>query len=263
MCRVSRFSLKFTRYLTRILSLILVNLGFIARTGIIHPFLFCYACPLASTACPVGVIQNFVAMGRLPLYPLGFLALVFGFFGRSPCGLLCPFGWFQDCMANLGRKLGLKRGTPRLKGSSRYLTPVIVVLVAVITGLPAFCLICPAATLFAIIPWLAVGKIVSFTTWVIVHFIVLLAVTASSLLLGRVWCKYFCPLAFSGVFNRLSLFTLSFNPEKCKRCNLCLLNCPMGIKRPEDIGSSPDCVLCMKCVEICPNNAVEIRFRLR
>jgi len=56
----------------------------------------CYACPLAVLACPIGSIQNFVGLRRVPWYVLGVVGLAGALGGRFACGWLCPFGWFQE-----------------------------------------------------------------------------------------------------------------------------------------------------------------------
>lgn len=61
----------------------------------------CYACPLAAVACPIGSLQHFVGIQRLPWYLLGVLGLVGALGGRLACGWFCPFGWFQELLFRL------------------------------------------------------------------------------------------------------------------------------------------------------------------
>src|SRR5512137_871908 len=60
------------------------------------PGLNCHACPTAVSACPIGILQHFSAIGRIPFALVGFLGVIGMVFGRSVCGWLCPFGWIQD-----------------------------------------------------------------------------------------------------------------------------------------------------------------------
>jgi polyferredoxin len=58
----------------------------------------CYACPLAAFSCPIGSLQHFAGVRRIPAYLLGVLGLIGALGGRVACGWLCPFGWLQEQM---------------------------------------------------------------------------------------------------------------------------------------------------------------------
>jgi ferredoxin-type protein NapH len=79
------------------------------------------------------------------------------------------------------------------------------------------------------------------------------------LLARHVWC-HLCPMGMiSGVFNRGGMFRLVKDGVKCNRCGMCAEVCPMDIDtvREEmettDV-STYDCVLCLRCVDICPRD---------
>jgi polyferredoxin len=61
----------------------------------------CHACPLAVTACPIGVIQHFVGQQQVPWYVLGVIGLAGALGGRLACGWFCPFGWLQELVHRL------------------------------------------------------------------------------------------------------------------------------------------------------------------
>lgn len=79
-------------------STVLLNSGLTAylTKGIPCLALNCHACPLAVTACPVGVIQHSVGLREIPFYVLGVIGLGGALGGRFACGWLCPFGWLQE-----------------------------------------------------------------------------------------------------------------------------------------------------------------------
>ncbi len=82
---------------------------------------------------------------------------------------------------------------------------------------------------------------------------------------GKVWCRYWCPLAkmmqiFSAVFTRfrLSRFAIHSN-DKCIACGECSRNCQVGIdvmdfamKRNELNNFNTSCIGCGICIAVCP-----------
>lgn len=75
----------------------------------------------------------------------------------------------------------------------------------------------------------------------------------------RLWCR-FCPMGMiSGLFNRGGLFRLRKDAGKCTACGVCTEVCPMDITVIRDEMQAEDvscyhCVLCLRCVEKCPQD---------
>ena len=137
------------RILTQAVSFILSNLNFtltpILRTGGVYPFLHCYACPFRIAGCPIGLVQNFVIIGQLPFYLLGFIGVNGVLFGRAFCGWACPFGSFQDLLGSSNKTK--KKALPL--SYAKYVMLFIVIAVAWYTLDTVFCKFCPAGSLFA------------------------------------------------------------------------------------------------------------------
>jgi polyferredoxin len=90
-------------------------------------------------------------------------------------------------------------------------------------------------------------------------FIVLLAL---NLRVTRFWCRALCPLgALLGATSRWSVLGLQKDTAACNQCNLCELHCQGG---DDPIGAAPwrksECLLCMNCLSICPQNGISFRF---
>ena len=79
---------------------------------------------------------------------------------------------------------------------------------------------------------------------------------------GRVWCRFFCPLAaLMHVYARFSRFRILSDKPKCISCGQCTAVCHQGI----DVMSfanrglpmaDPECVRCSACVETCPTGVL-------
>jgi ferredoxin len=79
---------------------------------------------------------------------------------------------------------------------------------------------------------------------------------------GRVWCRFFCPLAaLMHVYARFSRFRILADKKKCISCNVCTSVCHQGI----DVMSfankglamnDPECVRCSACVQSCPTGVL-------
>jgi len=79
---------------------------------------------------------------------------------------------------------------------------------------------------------------------------------------GRVWCRFFCPLAaLMHIYARFSRFGIVAEKKKCISCNVCTSVCHQGI----DVMSfankgapmtDPECVRCSACVQSCPTGVL-------
>lgn len=210
----------------------------------------CYACPLAATACPVGLAAGFAALHLVPLLVLGVLVAVGGLVGSLVCGWACPFGFLQDLLAKVPiRKVRL----PAWTGYGRYAVLVgLVVLVPWFWGEehPLFiCRVCPAGAMEAGLPFMAQqaaggGAVVGMSAlkWAVLGGFLLAAIVTL-----RPWCTVLCPLGGAlALFNRYSVFHLRFARAGCTECNLCRSRCSCGVQVEQRVNTSR-CIRCMEC----------------
>ncbi len=210
----------------------------------------CYACPLASFACPVGLAAQFAALHIWPVLVLGVVVTVGALVGSFVCGWACPFGFLQDLLAKIpARKLRI----PAWMGYGRY-----VVLAALVVAVPYFwgeghvlfiCRVCPAGALEAGVPHMigqaVAGEPIAWMSWW--KFAILGGLVVAAIFSFRPWCTALCPLGgFLSLFNRGSLLHMRFDPVGCTECNLCRSRCPAGVKVETDINSSR-CIRCTEC----------------
>jgi ferredoxin-type protein NapH len=244
------------RKITQVLALIVFNLGFfrILKTGFLCPSLYCYGCPFALFACPIGVLQNFVTFRQVPFFTFGSLGVYGMLLGRVFCGWACPFGALHDLVGYLKGEKSVK--TPRC-WYIKYIVLFVVLALAWITLDTVFCKFCPSGSLFAAIPFFILHPNSSLGTFFYVHILTLIATLILAYLVAHFWCRYLCPLgAIHGIFNKVSLLNIRFDEKKCTKCEVCLEVCPMGIDKVDDIGSSTDCTMCGRCVDKCPEKAL-------
>lgn len=89
---------------------------------------------------------------------------------------------------------------------------------------------------------------------------ILLAVVVASVVFYRPFCKWLCPLgAFYAVMNRVSLFQMRVDTDKCVSCGACARACKMDV----DITKTPnhaECIRCGMCIKSCPTKAIHYQY---
>jgi polyferredoxin len=219
------------------------------------PVFHCYACPLATFACPIGVLANFSALHIFPFVALGLLIVVGAFFGSLVCGWACPFGLLQDLA---GKAPMPKYDLPRWTGYLRY-----VVLIGAVLAVPFFfgekhplfiCGFCPAGAIEGAVPNMvrqagAGQKIIVPNT---LKLSVLVVFIGAIFFIRRPWCRVLCPLGgIFSLFNRASVFFLRLDPDKCIHCAQCHKLCKLGLQ-PEKSPNDLRCIRCLECTNCGP-----------
>lgn len=269
---------RITRKIVQSVTAVLINLnltgfvtGRIYRGGLKNvcvPGLNCYSCPGALGSCPLGSFQASIGavQYKISLYVTGFLIFIGALFGRFICGWVCPFGLVQELMYKIpSRKIKRARPFGTLKYLKYVLLVVFVVAWPIITYLqtgnatPTFCkYICPAGTLEAGIPLIAlnpvlqasIGVLFSWKLWLLV------ATLVWSVFIYRPFCRFVCPLgAIYALFNKIAVFGLRLDAEACIKCGKCAKVCKMEVD-PSVAPSSAECIRCGDCIKACPVNAL-------
>ncbi len=219
------------------------------------PVFHCYACPLATFACPIGVLANFSALHLFPFMAVGLLVAVGAVFGSMVCGWACPFGLLQDLAAKVPTP---KLDLPRWTGHLRY-----VVLVGTVLAVPFLfgeshplfvCNFCPAGAIEGAVPSMvqqaAAGQPVVLPNALKLG--VLFAFLGAVFFVRRPWCRILCPLgAIFSIFNRTSVFFLRLDPGKCTQCKRCHKLCELGLQ-PDRSPNDSRCIRCLDCTRCSP-----------
>jgi polyferredoxin len=193
------------------------------------------------------------------------------------CGWICPFGTLQDWLSKARKKLGIREIEfswairDRLKPVKYVLLALLVVIPLLVAyaglhndfALP-FCQICPGKPIMP----LFVGQIRNFeldlTNTITLVFSFLSITIAAISIVGcffkdRFFC-IFCPmLPLIQLFKKISFIRLEKTLHTCSGCGNCQRMCPMDIRdvsleKTEKYVMTEDCLLCLRCVEACPED---------
>lgn len=237
------------------------------------PGMNCYSCPGALGSCPIGALQATLnaRQYKMSLYVLGLMTVFGTLLGRFVCGFLCPFGLIQDLLFKIPfvKKIRRLPGEKGLRWLRFVFLGIFVILLPLfvidITGLgePWFCKwICPVGTLEGGIPLVLLNNAMRGAAGFLFRWkLVILAVTLlSSIIIYRPFCRYVCPLgAVYGLFNKISLYRIKIDSQKCTGCTACQKTCKLDIpvwKNPD----SMDCIRCGECKTACPHKAITMKI---
>jgi ferredoxin-type protein NapH len=213
--------------------------------------------PLAVTKTvifPGTIIGGFASVASMLALWLGATLVL----GRGFCGWFCFFGGLEDGFSRIFRRPVIKRINPKW----RYLpfgVLAVVVISAAVTLSPTYCeWLCPfkAVTEFNAVT----STLVLVQTVIFVSLFAGLVVTLPLLTKRRVQCAVFCPFgAFQSLANKINVFSIRIDREKCVKCRKCIQACPVLSLDDRSLETGKPlftCLKCGKCVDVCPAKAV-------
>lgn len=212
---------------------------------------------------PFAVLQMFAA-GAVVAMDAIIGALIIGLFymiivGRAFCSWVCPVNMVTDLANWLRRVLYLDKIEKKvwLGRNVRYWILGLTFIISAISAVAAFELVSPIAMLHrGIIFGIGMG----FAAVLSIFFFDLFAVKNG-------WCGHLCPLGgFYSVISSKSLLRVKHNQPNCTLCMKCKDVCPekqvlfiVG-KRSGDIASG-ECINCGRCIEVCEDDALSFGVR--
>ena len=183
------------------------------------------------------------------------------FMGKRYCSWICGCGGLAETFGDRWRHLAPKG---RLSIDLEKMATWVLVLAFVVTGMK----LCQdmAAFLYQPTEWAMSFYQIVIDVWLIG----ILPVTLYPFLGGKVWCRYWCPLAkmmhhLSALYTKIGLsrFRITAN-DKCIGCNECSRNCQVGIPvmqfaLKQDVldNDTSSCIGCGICVTVCPMDVLK------
>lgn len=190
-------------------------------------------------------------VGMLPI--LVFYGLIRG---RAFCGWVCPLNLVLEAVDWLRGKLHIKVQERVLPRHAKVYVAVAVLVLSLVLGFPVF---------EALSPISFVNKGIIFGS--LAGGITFIAVILVELFWGhRVWCRALCPLGgFYEVVGKVGQVNVKIDHSACIQCNRCKQAClcdPEILDDPvagrDGMVRAGDCMLCGKCVDVCPKDALKI-----
>lgn len=190
-------------------------------------------------------------------------ALAAFFAGRAFCGWVCPGGAVQESLfpANDRRVPGGKYDLIKYGIATAWLAALSY-------------LFARAGGILSVQPLFGIERGFSLATPVsyLMFYLAMGGMAALSLIMGRrPFCHYGCllaPLMAAGKkaaeMAGTTVLHLEADNSRCIDCKLCTRNCPMSLDvnamvRRENM-SSPECISCGACVDVCPKKVLSFSF---
>ena len=226
----------------------------IVTTMVIIPIVF-----TKSIIFPGSILTGFASISSMLVIVLGVnLAL-----GRGFCSWGCFYGGWDDMMSRFMKKPLIKNVNPAFK----WFPFAVLILVAVSSAIllsPTYCdWLCPFKTTTEY------EKITSPTT--VIKTIIFLTLFISLVLVlplltrKRIQCSTLCPMgALSSFANKINVFDVKIDKEKCNNCYLCTKACPTLSLDKGDVDrgkASMTCTKCGKCIDTCTRNAINYQIK--
>ena len=194
--------------------------------------------------------------------------------GRVFCGWVCPVNLILELIEFMAHKVralihqktggGNDKSDPssvspwitKISRRTKILISVGVLALCAVCGIPVFELVSPVGAVFR---GLVLGAYLGIWT--------LLAIVLLELFFpGRLWCRKLCPLGgFYQAIGRFGFFSVKAK-SGCIACNACKQVCIADpsildpiIMDADVVVRSGDCMLCGKCLNVCPKNLLKIK----
>ena len=254
---------------------VLTTLLFLDFTGTIHLWFGWIA---KTQLIPAILATNIIVLAVMAILTL--------LFGRIYCSVICPLGILQDGISNISGRRKKQKNRFRFSSAKSWLRYAVLGLfiIAIIMSV--------SAAVSLLDPYAAFGRIASnfltpvyrlgnnllallaekadsyafYSTDVWIKGWITFGIAAITLIIvsilawrnGRTYCNTICPVGtLLGFLSKFSLFRLTFDVDKCRKCKACERGCKsscIDIKAMSIDYSR--CVTCFNCIGKCKTGAI-------
>jgi NAD-dependent dihydropyrimidine dehydrogenase PreA subunit len=215
---------------------------------------------LGSDPSPMGTVKDTAVLlgSKGVIFPprlvaLGIFLLMVMLANKFICSWGCQFGTLQDLIFRLNRDAKDRKGVFGqvkvpfvVSNSTRILFFIVLTSVAFAWAMDIVAVIDPFKIFKPQLIGVAGGLFVA-------------VILGLSLFMYRPWCHFFCPFGLvSWLVEKLSIFRIKVDYDKCVSCEACSQACPSGVMDAILTQDKvvPDCFSCGTCIEACPAGAV-------
>lgn len=181
--------------------------------------------------------------------------------GKAWCSYACFFGGIEEGFAAFPKRARLRRFVLKFGSKLRLLPWAILLFVVLVSAAifePVYCMwLCPFKAVTEYPAMHSVETAVQMAVFIALF--LGLVIVLPFLTKKRTQCGFFCPFgAFQSLFNKINLFEIRFDREKCVDCTLCQTACPTLALSADSIREGKTLLNCMKCgtcVDSCKKGA--------
>jgi len=185
--------------------------------------------------------------------------------GRGWCSWGCFYGGWDEFFSRLRKKPLIKH--QQIDRRWIYLPFGIllaIVLLSAITFAPIYCeWLCPFKIVTEFQAPATILAIIQIAIFIVLF--IALVIVLPLLSKRRIQCGLFCPFgAMQSFFNKLNIFGVRIDPDKCSECELCLHTCPTFSLDEGSLASGKPlitCTKCAQCIDTCPKNAISYHIK--
>ncbi|MBP5402214.1 MAG: 4Fe-4S binding protein [Treponema sp.] len=187
--------------------------------------------------------------------------------GRGWCSHVCFYGGWEEGFSRIGKKkrLNLLSKNKEIRNFQMGFFGFIV-LASLAEMAAIYCQwFCPFKLVTEFHPVTDIPSLIAAVIFIgiFLGFIIVLPVLTKR----RTQCSAICPFgAFASLTDRLSMFSIKIDTDKCKGCLKCASVCPFGaidITTISEKKGRPEftCAKCGECIKVCEENAISYRFK--
>ncbi len=187
--------------------------------------------------------------------------------GRGWCSWICFYGGWEEGASHISKKKRLNiDNPPEVLRFFNYSMLMFLVLVSLATASSIYCeWFCPFKM---VTEYAEVTNLKSYLATIM--FICLffgLVIVMPFLTKKRFQCSVFCPFgAFQSIVDRVSMYRVRIDTEKCVKCGKCIRMCPTLSMTESSYKSKGEplysCTKCGECIDNCPTGAISYGFSI-